>query len=163
MLTQSELKKVLDYDKESGAFTWINCKKSQLNGCVAGTYDAYGYVVITVNGVRYKAHRLAYLYAHGRMPNYIDHINRVRDDNSIVNLRESSLQDNPKNCSLYKNNTSGIKGVYFNEKLNRWVAQININKKRTHLGCFRSAEEAKQSREKAEKKYYQQKQEQSNG
>lgn len=75
-----------------------------------------------------KAHRLAWLYIHGYFPEYgIDHKDRVTYHNWIDNLREATQQCNMRNTANSKNNTSGIKGVSFNKKRNKWSAYIMVN------------------------------------
>lgn len=84
----------------------------------------------------------------------VDHINRNRLDNRKSNLRIVTKQDNMKNKSVYKSNTSGVKGVKWNKNINKWQVQINHNGKRIHLGVFKDFEDAKQARLKAEEKYF---------
>lgn len=79
--------------------------------------NSLGYVQIKISGKLYHAHRLAWLYVYGYMPEKeIDHINRIRDDNRIANLREATSQLNSLNTGIYKNNTSGSKGIYYNKR-----------------------------------------------
>lgn len=94
---------------------------------------------------------LSGIYGYGKEP---DHINGKPWDNRKQNLRKSTHEQNMKNCKIYKNNTSGHKGVYYSKRGNRWKAFININKKRVHLGTFLSYEDAVKRRETAEEKYY---------
>ena len=116
-LTQEYIKTLLDYDKETGVFIWKERKDTLWNnryaGMVAGGPSSDGYTRISVNNVRYKAHRLAYLYEHGYMPKYIDHIDHDGKNNRIVNLRDVTHQKNHQNQKKNKNNTSGVTGVVF--------------------------------------------------
>lgn len=84
----------------------------------------------------------------------VDHINRNRLDNRKSNLRIITRTENTMNKSDYKNNTSGVKGVKWNKKLNKWQVQISYKGKRIHLGVFSDLEEAKKVRLEAEKKYF---------
>lgn len=84
----------------------------------------------------------------------IDHINRNRLDNRKCNLRIVNRSVNSVNKGLYKNNTSGIKGVYYDKRCQKWVARIDVCKKPVHLGKFLNIEEAKSARQKAEEKYF---------
>ena len=85
-------------------------------GCVAGTLSA-GYCAINVDGNSYKRSRLVWLYHNGYFPEHnIDHINRNRWNDKIENLREVTQQCNLRNCGNLKNNTSGVKGVYWDKK-----------------------------------------------
>ena len=97
MLNQKRLKEVLTYDSETGIFVWRS-KKSRNKGKVAGHLRSDGYVAITVDSKLYRAHRLAWLYVHSYFPEHdIDHMNGVRDDNRLVNLREASRACNLQN------------------------------------------------------------------
>lgn len=137
IIDQRSLKKILSYDEKTGVFTWIIKRQNVVVGRVAGHKDSLGYERITISGKIYLAHRLAWLYVHGHMPEKeIDHINRIRNDNRIANLREATSQLNSLNTGMYKNNTSGSKGVYFNKRAKKWQAQILIDGKREHLGLY---------------------------
>jgi len=72
----------------------------------------------------------------------IDHINRVKDDNRIENLRLATRSQNEANTGLRRNNSSGFKGVYFFKRTNRWLAKIAYDGLEIHLGYYDSAEEA---------------------
>ena len=150
MLTQSELKSKLVYDSTTGNFTWLIGKyKNCIAGCVSGTLPDAGYILININNKAYPAHRLAWLYVYGQFPKkHIDHINKVRTDNRIDNLREADDALNSKNQSLYKNNSSGYHGVTAHGK--RWRARINVNGKKVHIGVYDTIEEAAKARREVE-------------
>lgn len=147
-LTQSRLRDLLDYNPDTGVFTWLQYR-SQLAaiGMVAGRVNmTTGYVEIQVDGIRYKAHRLAWLYWHGVMPDkQVDHINSCRTDNRITNLREATRSQNQQNTGLTKSNKSGRKGVYFRD--GKWQAQAQINGKKYHLGRHLTVDEASKAYE----------------
>lgn len=138
MITQDYLKHFLDYNSNTGVFTWkINRTKNTKAGDVAGYNMPDGYIRITLGGIKYKAHRLAWLYVNGVMPELmIDHINGNPSDNRIQNLRLATDNQNQYNKKISINNTSGIKGVSFHKPSKRWQASIRINGKRLHLGYF---------------------------
>jgi hypothetical protein len=142
-LTQNYLKEQLHYNPTTGEFNWIEKKQGRpLNG-IAGTMDKDGYRCIRINGKSYKAHRLAFLYMTGNFPpEQIDHLNHRRDDNSFINLRHASHKENQRNASMSSNNKSGFTGVSWYKRDKRWVAKIDINGKRKHLGCFKDLDEA---------------------
>jgi hypothetical protein len=77
----------------------------------------------------------------------VDHINNIRLDNRLKNLRFVTNQENNMNALIRKNNTSKIKGVYFNKACNKWRAHIKINGKQIHLGLFQNIEDAKEVRQ----------------
>ncbi|EMX0766601.1 HNH endonuclease [Citrobacter sp. Cf093] len=136
-IEQSLLKESVSYDEKTGIFRWIAKRQNVVAGRIAGHKDSLGYIRITISGKNYLAHRLAWLYVHGYMPEKeIDHINRIRNDNRITNLREATSQLNSLNTGMYKNNTSGSKGIYFNKRAKKWQAQILIDGKREYLGLY---------------------------
>jgi len=152
MLTQKELKRYLRYNAKSGVFQWIVGPNKHKE--FAGTVNSLGYVVITINSNRYLAHRLAYLYEFGEFPSEnIDHINRVRSDNRMLNLREFTQSQNMRNAKMLRNNMSGVTGVYFDSARNRWVSQIKIKNKNILCGRYIKKTDAVVSRFLAETKY----------
>lgn len=158
MLTQNELKQELHYNKDTGLFTKIKSKGNKSKGSIVGTVSSDGYVYIRIlhekYGKSFKAHRLAWLYVYGTFPNdKIDHINRVKSDNRISNLREVTQLENCQNKTVYENNTSGVVGVKWNIYANRWEAQINVDKKRIYLGKFTDFSDAVNARKNAEVLY----------
>jgi hypothetical protein len=154
MITQNELKQMLDYDPITGQFTWAVPNEGATSvkiGKIAGhTNKISGYHQICVNGKLYQSHRLAWLYVYGSFPSKnIDHINGVRDDNRIDNLREANYIENGQNRSINKNNTSGFIGVSYHKKQCKWTSRITFNYKIMNLGYFDTAEEAHQAYVKA--------------
>lgn len=153
VITQAELKETLSYNIETGDLIWIISKPGVKVGSVAGT-PALGYVSITINRRLYRAHRLIWLYMTGEWPkDQIDHINHIRNDNRWCNLREATYQENQRNRTNPKNNKSGVCGVRWREKRNRWSSQIKVNRKAKHLGSFTDKFEAICARKSAENKY----------
>lgn len=114
--------------------------------------DSVGYPTTTVNGKNTRLH----IFLLGKQPQskVIDHINRNKLDNRRCNLRVCTQKENIQNASLKSTNKSGIAGVYFVPKTNKWRAQISLNSKTKHIGIFSSFEEATQARKKAEQIYY---------
>lgn len=145
MITQDYLKSILDYNPETGVFTWIESKRYGWVGKQAGSMRSDGYLKIKILNKNQLAHRLAYLYIHGCSPKSIDHINGSRCDNRIENLRAADHSKNGMNKALSTLNTSGVKGVSLNKKLNKWAAYISVNNKRNHLGVFASVEDAEKA------------------
>lgn len=149
-LSSDRLKQVLAYNPKTGGFKWRETKGRAKAGSFAGATDAYGYRVIRVDGVLYKAHRLAWLYVHGRWPDGIlDHINRAPGDNRIRNLREVSQSENMHNAK--RTSKSGVPGVRWRGDRGRWTAQIRVGYKTYALGSFATKEEAIAARQNAEK------------
>lgn len=145
-LTQKYLRKCLRYNHKTGIFTWRERPKSHFKkgkkqttahvhknwnatyaNKVAGSYNGDGYIVIVIDYKHVLAHRLAWLYHYGYMPeNLIDHKDKVRHHNCILNLREVNNICNMQNCNISKNNTSGVSGVSWIKKSKKWYASIMI-------------------------------------
>ncbi len=143
-LTQKKLKELLHYDPETGIFTWkVRAANRIRSGDVSGHKNKKSYIVIGIDGKSYKAHRLAWLYVYGYFPkNDTDHIDRIKHHNWIKNLRDASRACNLRNCGNRKNNTSGIKGVCWDKKMEKWMARIAINGKDKHLGRYKDFDDA---------------------
>jgi len=146
-LTQEKLKELLSYDPQTGIFRYryklrsknrISGRSNKITGC-----KNRGRITICINYKNYFAHRLAWLYHHGYLPeNGIDHINRNPSDNRIKNLREVSQSCNMRNCGNPKDNKSGVKGVCFDSNENKWCAYITSNKKHKKIGRYNNKDEA---------------------
>lgn len=142
MITQTELKQLLHYNPDTGIFTRIYSKNKRCINKEAGNLDSDGYVVIRVNRKQYKAHRLAFLYMNGDMPKYtVDHIDRIKNNNSWKNLRDVPMSVNKQNVEKpLKNNSTGYLGVSFYKPYGKYQAGIKINGKRKQLGYFDTPE-----------------------
>ena len=152
MLTQKQVKRQFSYNKKTGILKWkIGIRKGKNVGCL----DERGYIQTVINNKKTYIHRLIWLYVYGEFPKKeIDHINRIKDDNRICNLRDVSRQINNYNHGLNKNNKSGYKGVRWNKKCNKWASFIGINNKLIHLSCFKLIKDAIKARKRAELKYW---------
>ena len=140
MITKEILQSKLDYDPETGIFTKkTNSWKFKI-GDVAGCKSPKGYILIGIKNKQYLAHRLAWFYVYGDLPQFIDHINGNPSDNRICNLRKCTKSENSKNRGKQKNNTSGVKGVTWDKQCNKWKAQIKFNGKVKNLGVFKDLE-----------------------
>ncbi len=150
-MTQQIVRDILDYDADTGVFRWRKTRSSNATkGSIAGTISTNGYRQINISGTRYLAHRLAWLYMFGyEPPHTIDHINRVRDDNRISNLRLATISQNTFNQPRRKE--SAINGVSWHKVANKWRAYISVNGRFKHLGCYRDIDEAVAARLAAEK------------
>ncbi len=143
MLTQARLKERLTYDPLTGIFRTRERVKQVPAGEIAGCYSSKGYRRIKIDDREYPAHRLAWLYVHGEFPpGDIDHINRVRDDNRIANLRPATRQENGQNRKCSANNTSGYLGVTWNRACSKWQASIRHAGKAIYLGLHPTPEQA---------------------
>ena len=153
-LTQEYLKSILDYDLDTGIFTWKVSKANRTKvGDVAG-WSYNGYREIEINNKAYKAHRLAWLYVYGEMPKkLIDHVDGNRSNNKISNLREATYQENSENYKTPKTNKSGVKNVSWYKSLNKWVVSISIRKTKKTVGYYDDLELAELVAIEARNKY----------
>lgn len=141
MMTQKRLHEVMSYNEKTGLFYWLAPTSNRVKvGELAGSVDHEGYVRIKVDGRRYRAHRLAWLYVHGKFPScVIDHINGDRSDNRISNIRDVTNSVNLQNqrrapsCSH-----SGLIGAHVSYK-GSFKSSINISGKTVPLGRFPTA------------------------
>jgi hypothetical protein len=111
----------------------------------AGWIDASGHRSIGFIGHTFKAHRMIYLYHHGHLPEFIDHIDNNPQNNRIENLREATAIQNSWNQKKRKTNTTGVKGVSWNKKTSKWIARCMINYESHYLGHFESLEKAQKA------------------
>ena len=150
-ITQAELKNELNYDEATGIFTRKISNHGKVKiGDIAGHTNSRGYVVINIGKKKYKAHRLAWLYIYGEIPCEVDHINHIKYDNRIANLRDVDRTSQCRNASIYSNNKSGCTGVIWNKQANRWYSRIGVDGNKVFLGSFTSYTEAVDARKNAE-------------
>lgn len=150
-LTVARLRFVLKYDPPSGQFVWLKSTGSRaVIGRVAGSVGKNGHRYISVDGEKYLASRLAWLWMNGEWPAAeIDHEDLDASNDRWSNLRPASRSQNEANKPLLRNNTSGSKGIYINRtsKSNPYVAFIKHNGVRSHVGCFPTLEAAAAARD----------------
>ena len=160
MTDKTEIYKALSalvaYDPETGLFIWKRREEitrwdkafnAQFAGRECGSIDKHGYQVIGFSHEgklnRLKAHRLAWLIVHGKLPDgEIDHIKRNRADNRIANIRDVSRAINHRNVSMLRNNTSGVTGVCWHKTKGKWQARAQIEGRYRHIGLFTCIHEA---------------------
>lgn len=147
-LTADRLRDILDYSPTTGVFTWkAGGAGTGGPGSVAGCVNDKGYVTIKLLGRTRNAHRLAWLYVYGKFPNdQIDHLNGIRNDNRILNLREATQSQNNCNLRLARSDSNtGLLGAHWHKRTKKFAAQIQVKGKKEHLGYFNTAEEAHQA------------------
>lgn len=141
-LTLEEATRLFTYDPETGLVTRrVRAAQNAKAGQVVGCLNGHGYLVVRVtlggSGSQYGVHRLAWLLHTGEWPkNQIDHINGIRTDNRITNLRDVTSQQNQFNLHGSKRNKSGSPGVSWVKRIGRWKVGIQADKKKRHLGYF---------------------------
>lgn len=164
------LHKLLQYEPDTGKFFWLprdvsffsdgvrsaSRQRDAWNGRFAGR-EAFtcltddGYKGATILRISCLAHRVAWVMSYGALPkNHIDHINGIRDDNRIANLRDVRRTINQRNMKMKSNNTSGYNGVFRDLRRDKWGASICINNQKKHLGYFDDISDAVIARRNAE-------------
>ena len=155
------LKEILDYNPETGLFTWKEKRKwSKEIGSVAGSVNTHHitgkkYLFIHTLGKQWKAHRLVFMFMTGKEPKgFVDHINGDSLDNRWSNLRDTDNKTNSRNTRRRKDGVgSGVMGVRWYKLSSKWVAGIYHKGKNVHLGLFVDFDEAVKVRKEAEIKY----------
>lgn len=147
MLTQERLKELVKYDEVTGLFTWlVSPRKQSPVGSIAGSLTSQGYIQITLMQQDYLAHRLAVLYMTGEFPKVqADHKDLNRTNNAWLNLRCADRYQQARNTGMRTNNTSGVKGVSWHKKAQKYCAELWVDGKKKYLGLFVNLEDAEQA------------------
>tara|TARA_R110000868_G_scaffold212233_1_gene462209 strand:- start:7 stop:516 length:510 start_codon:yes stop_codon:yes gene_type:complete len=156
ILTQEKLKTLLSYDPDTGILTWRKkfCRSIKV-GSQVGTPTSEGYVAFQIGGKKFYAHRAIWFFVHGVWPpEEIDHINHVRNDNRLCNLRLANRLENSHNTQKHEKNFSGHKGVVWHIRNKKWQVQMRFKGKAYYVGQFINLEEAIQARFQTETKLY---------
>jgi len=170
-LSHYRLKELLDYNPETGEFTWRHRRLEHLRsgsplwrvaswntqnaGKSAGRINSSGYVLLKIDNRMYRAHRVAWFHVHGTWPrNEIDHIDRNRANNRIANLREATSLENTANTAVRRDSLSQIQGVGFQRHTRKWVARIRYRGREYHLGYFETAEAASAAYRRAKREFH---------
>lgn len=148
--TQKRVMQLMRYDQNKGHFIRIaNLPNGVKAGEIAGIggITTSGYSTIRIDGVRYASHRVVWLYMTGQWPsNQIDHINGNRTDNLWSNLRAATQSENAQNTSTSVGSKTGHQGVHFHVRDKTFIASICVDKKRKHIGSFKTLNEAVNAR-----------------
>ncbi|GAA0729994.1 HNH endonuclease [Sphingomonas japonica] len=172
--TVEQLRQLLRYDPATGNLFWVRrgpqwfadgCRSAQRRSsqwdakwagrlalhCICGDYRKGA-----VLEKQLMAHRVASAIANGielRDLREIDHINGVKTDNRLINLRHVTHGENAKNVAVYRSNTSGFHGVMWEKSHKAWAAKININGRQCRIGRFKKFDDAVAARKAAEVRY----------
>ena len=171
--TPKEIRKLLRYEPDTGKLYWLertpdlfeDGKQSAETACrrwntryaskeALATLHGGGYRQGSIFGKAYLAHRVVWVMVHNEWPaDQIDHINGVKNDNRIENLRVVTNGENSRNLPKRADNTSGHMGVRWHKKALKWTAQITVNSQQVHLGVFTKKDDAIAARKAAEANY----------
>ena len=132
MITLLGAKSLFNYNSDTGILTYAKTGHRRF-GKVVGIKDKEGYIRISVSGIQYKVHRIIWLMAYGVWPkNEIDHINGIRDDNRLSNLRGATRLQNARN----RKSSYAMKGITFYRDKQKFAGRIRYENKVIHLGYF---------------------------
>ena len=156
-LTQDKVKQLFEY--RDGALFWKHRtisrgRKLKKGGQKVTTVAPDGYLRVGFNGRQYLVHRVIFLYHHGFLPECLDHINGIRSDNRIENLRPATSYENICNSKFRSDNTSGVKGVHWNCVKKKWQVRLHVEKKVKSLGYYDDLELAELVIMEARDKYH---------
>lgn len=149
------IRSLFDYDPLTGDLIRIASVGGGTRvGDRAACLNTDGYVVVNIDKRQYRAHRIAWLLTYGAWPrSEIDHINGVKSDNRISNLRLASPSQNQANRKK-KQNKAGHRGIHWNARDKRWNAKITVDGKQIHLGMFTTPDAAAEAYRTAAEKYF---------
>ncbi len=135
---------VMDYNPETGIVTAKVRFSNRPAGMPIGSNTSYGYLATSLFGKKVQIHRLAWFLHYGEWPEMdIDHVNGIKKDNRISNLRLATISQNQLNKPIQKNNSSGVKGVYWNKRDNKYIASVQHQGRKHTAGRFDDLESAK--------------------
>ena len=154
------MRQLLACNPETGLLTWLPRKggargwNARHSGKAAFTaYDGNGYRHGTIFDRKFKAHRVIWALHYGEWPESIDHINGIRDDNRVANLRSVTQKENTRNQKIRSNNTSGVMGVCWDKQACKWRAQITAGGRNISIGVFTDFDDAVAARNAADIKH----------
>ena len=155
MITQELVMSLFTYNPENG---YLN-RKTTTGGCSIGERVGYielnGYRRTRIKGRQYAEHRIIWLLIYGNLPNcQIDHINRLKNDNRVINLRLANASQNQQNIPIKGNNTTGVCGVSYHKQAKKFTSRIVVDGKQIFLGLFKDIECAALARKDAEYTYF---------
>jgi hypothetical protein len=143
-VTKDRVLELLDVDVDAGKLHRRVGVRGHAAGEEAGTaMGTHGYRRVRIDQRSYDVHQIIWLVAHGSWPERIDHINGIKTDNRISNLRLVTVRENAQNRTVPRRGSkSGVLGAHWNARRRKWKSEISVDGKRVHLGSFGTAEAA---------------------
>ena len=161
---ENYIRENIKYDSETGYLWWNKLPEGKytrrlLDKPAGFVHNTEGYVLLNLrlpSGTTVcRAHRIAWFLYYGSWPkDLLDHINGIKDDNKIKNLREATKNQNEMNKKKRSDCSSKYKGVCWSKEKQKWTSYIRINRRRKHLGVYASEEEAAGAYDKAARKLF---------
>lgn len=164
--TPEYLRERFRYDAETGKLFWRDAGpehfklhrsyltwNKRFSGREVGAKLDNGYLYVNLKKRVLLVHRVIWALVYGHWPEQVDHINHIRVDNRLCNLRDVCASGNAQNTSLPSDNTSGRIGVYWFKQRSVWYARIKVGPKNYHLGYFKDKYDAIAAREAAERRF----------
>jgi hypothetical protein len=137
--------------KSSGDGSRVMVDTSDLHLVDGAVWCRNGYASLRKYGKDIKIHHLIMPQKDGLE---IDHIDRNPSNNRRSNLRYATRSQNAMNRGIQSNSSTGITGVFYEKKTNKWQAHITIRRKRMHLGSFGNVDSAVEARNKGEEEFF---------
>ena len=138
IFTQEYLNLIFEY--RDGCLFWKKSFQRVNAGDKAGTIVKNKYIQIEHKRSKFLAHRVIFKMFYGENPKFVDHINGDTFNNKIENLRRATNAQNAQNSKIRIDNFSGVKGVAFVKKSNKWIARVMVNNKSHWCGTYESIE-----------------------
>lgn len=152
ILSQEYLHSLFDY--KEGELFWKISRFGASKNAPAGSITNRSYRVVYIDYKQQALHRMIFLYHHGYLPKYIDHIDRNPLNNKIENLREATASENAQNSKICSTNTSGFKNVFLCNRTKKWRVRLSVNGNRLHIGSFEDIELADLVAQEARDKFH---------
>lgn len=142
--TQEQVALLFSYDSKTGVLVRkITVSSNAKAGAVVGSVNSDGYLCVGINKTTYKVHQIIWLLVNGKWPNgVIDHINRIKVDNRIENLRDTTVLVNNINKGVRKDSNTGVTNVTWRERDKRFYAACRKNGKQNYIGSFTCIKDA---------------------
>lgn len=150
------LNELFSYDPETGIVTSkVNYMKWSIGQKIGHVHGSIGYLRVMVDRHKLYVHRVAFAIYHGVWPESgVDHVNGITSDNRICNIRSANQEKNARNTKLSKANKTGVKGVCFCNRRNKYIASIRANGTDMYLGGYETLDEASNVRKKYEEQLF---------